>query len=83
MWIGMVWTWIRSGRSSSSISFLPLRGSKLLFLFLFFSFFGLGGRVLNTGVGLVVFFFSHIQMNVVVDMHSRKEREGKEGKEGT
>lgn len=58
MWIDMAWTWIRSGRSSSSISFLPLRGWKLLFLFLFF-FFRMGEKVLNTGVGFVVF-FSHI-----------------------
>lgn len=38
MWMDMVWTWIRSGRSSSSISFLPLRGWKLLFLCFFFLF---------------------------------------------
>lgn len=38
--------------------------------------------VLKTGVGLLVFVFSHIQMNVVVGMHSRKERTGRKGREG-
>lgn len=45
-----------SGRSSSSISFLPLRGWKFLFLCFFSFFFGLGVKVLNSVVGLVVFF---------------------------
>lgn len=59
----------RSGRFSSSISFLALRGVEIAFLFCFF-FFGLGwGMVLKTGVGFV-------------GVHSRMERRGREGVAG-
>lgn len=73
MWMGMdmdqVW----------SIFFInlfsALEGVEIASLFFFF-FFGLWVKL----VGLVVF-FSHIQMIVVVGMHSRKgkERKGREG----
>lgn len=64
--------------------FSALVGVEIAFFVSFlFPFFGLGEKVLNAGVGLVVF-FSHIQMNVVVDMHGWKERKGDErkGREG-
>lgn len=62
--------------------FSALEGVEIAFFVFLFFFFGLGEKVLNAGVGLVAF-FSHIQMNVVVGMHSRMERGGKERKGGT
>lgn len=64
--------------------FSALEGVEIAFLFIYLFFFFLlwaGGEGIGYRSWTCSLFFSHIQMIVVVGMHSRKEREGKEGRD--
>lgn len=77
MWIGMDMDMDQVWSIFFINLFSALEGVEIAFLGVFF--FGLGEKVLNTGVGLVVFFSSYAD----VGMHSRKERKERKGKGGT
>lgn len=64
--------------------FSAFEGVEISFFVFLFFFLWAGGEGIEFSSWTCSLFFPHIQMNVVVGMHSRKEREGKErrGREG-